>query len=62
MKYTKEQINYWMHLAASVNGHGIGRMKNGRLCIYRKTGAKPTRADIVITESKFVKDMERGWH
>lgn len=62
MKYTKEQIRFWMKTAAEVNGHGFGTMKNGRYCIYRRTGGTPTRADIVMTEAQFVKDMERGWH
>ena len=62
MKYTKEQIHLWMKTAAEVNGHGFGRMKSGRFCIYRRTGETPTRSDVILTEAQFVKDMERGWH
>ena len=63
MKYTKEQISFWMRTAAEVNGLKIGRMKNGRLAIYRKPeSGKVTKKDVIITESRFVKDMERKWH
>ena len=62
MKYTKEQIHLWMKTAAEVNGHGFGKMQNGRFCIYRRTGETPTRSDVILTEAQFVKDMERGWH
>lgn len=62
MKFTKDQIKLWMHTAAAINGHRVGRMKSGRLCIYRRTGDTPRRSDIIITEAQFVKDMERRWH
>ena len=62
MKYTKEQLRLWMSTAAAVNGHGFGKMQNGRFCIYRRTGKAPTRKDIILTEAQFVKDMNRGWH
>lgn len=63
MKYTKEQISFWMKTAAEANGYSVGRMRNGRLAIYRKPeDREPTRADVILTEAQFVKDMERGWH
>lgn len=61
-KYTQEQLKRWMGLAAFVNGHALGRRRNGTLCIYRKTGKAPTRKDIVMTQAQFIKDMQRGWH
>lgn len=63
MKYTKEQISFWMRTAAEANGYRVGRMQSGRLCIYKRpeSGAV-TKKDIIITEAQFVKDMERGWH
>lgn len=62
MKFTREQIKSWMQTAAWVNNLGFGVMKNGRYCLYRRTGKTPVRKDVVITEAQFVKDMERGWH
>lgn len=62
MKYTKEELVNWMRVAAWVNGYRVGRMQNGRYCIYRVTGEKPKRSDVVLTEAQFAKDMERGWH
>lgn len=63
MKYSKEQISFWMHTAADVNGYRVGRMKNGRLAIYRRPECGVvTRKDIILTEAQFVKDMERKWH
>ena len=61
-KYTDEQILRWMRLAAFVNGHRLGRRRNGTLCIYRNTGKAPTRKDIVMTQAQFIKDMKRGWN